>query len=267
MGDEEPDDRVRGMGDAAKQAAAGMALFGGEDEIEFDKDAAQKFKDETDEQIKAFQAEAAALTGKDNKKMRDAKTKEANGLKVTEKYIDALKVLKELKPPNGNFAKVKASAKAAAQPAKAAEVAAEPEKEKKAEKKPKKESAGISREEKDELEKLKNNIIERKKALKEGGMSGGQMNKDEEIVGWVNRMNELKEKENPGGLKAAKEEKKGGKKGKKLDSETMARLEQLQNDFAEYEEKLRTEFKYSKKEIAADPDYKDMKKEIELLNK
>jgi hypothetical protein len=269
MGDE--DDRVRGMGEAEKQAAAGMALFGGEETVEFDKDAAQKFKDETDEQIKALQAEAAALTGKDNKKMRDAKNKEASGLKVTEKYIDALKVIKELKPPNGNFAKVKAGAPAAAAPAKAAEAAAEPEKDDKkkadkADKKDKKESAGISRAEKDELEKLKNDIIERKKALKEQGMSGGQMNKDEQIVGWVNRMNELKEKENPGALKAAKEEKKGGKK-KKLDSESMAMLEQKQKELAEYEEKLRTEFKYSKKDIQNDPDYKDMKKEIDALNK
>merc|ERR1712007_44672 len=97
------------------------------------------------------------------------------------------------------------------------------EKEDKKEKK--KESAGISRAEKDELEKLKNQIIDKKKALKEQGMSGGQMNKDEEIVAWVARMNELKEKENPGGLAAQKEDKKKGKK-KALDSETMAMLEQ-----------------------------------------
>merc|ERR1712139_720106 len=106
-----------------------------------------------------------------------------------------------------------------------------------------------------------NQIIEKKKALKEQGMSGGQMNKDEEIVAWVSRMNELKEKENPGALQAAKDEKKAPKK-KKLDSETMAMLEQKKKGFEEYTEKLRTEFKYSKKEIAADPDYCDMKAEI-----
>merc|ERR1711934_979039 len=124
-----------------------------------------------------------------------------------------------------------------------------------------KESAGISREEKDELERLKNQIIEKKKALKESGMSGGQMNKDEEIVAWVSRMNELKEKENPGALAAAKDEKKAPKK-KKLDSETQSMLEDKKKAFEEYAEKLRTEFKYSKKEIAADPDYCDMKAEI-----
>merc|ERR1711972_613196 len=73
------------------------------------------------------------------------------------------------------------------------------EEKKKDDKKPKKqESAGISKAERDELEKLKNDIIARKKELKDSGMSGGQINKDEQVVGWVNRMNELKEKENPG---------------------------------------------------------------------
>merc|ERR1712139_651927 len=72
--------------------------------------------------------------------------------------------------------------------------------------KPKKamESAGISPAERAELEKLKNDIIARKKELKEGGMSGGQINKDEQVAAWVVRMNELKEKENPGGLAAQK---------------------------------------------------------------
>merc|ERR1711907_878232 len=132
-------------------------------------------------------------------------------------------------------------------------------------KKENKESAGISRAEKDELEKLKNDIIERKKKLKEEGMSGGQMNKDAEIVSWVARMNELKEKENPGSLAAAKEEQKSSKKKGKLSGDALKQLEEKQKALQEYEEKLRTEFKYSKKEIAADPDYKDMKAEIEKL--
>merc|ERR1712188_221912 len=97
---------------------------------------------------------------------------------------------------------------------------------KKEDKKPKKqESAGISKAERDELEKLKNDIIAKKKELKEQGMSGGQMNKDAEIVAWVARMNELKEKENPGAAAAAKEEK-GGKKKKVLDSAAQAQLEE-----------------------------------------
>merc|ERR1711988_1119346 len=245
------------------------ALFKKEEEAEFDTEAAQKFKDTADADIKKLMDEAEALTGKDNKKARKAKEKEASDKKVTKEYIDAVKVLKGLKPPNGNFLKASAAQAeekpaAAAAPAPDAKAAPmEKDDKKKAEKddKKKKESAGISRAEKDELEKLKNQIIEKKKALKEQGMSGGQMNKDEEIVAWVARMNELKEKENPGGLAAQKEEKKAPKK-KKLDSETQAMLEDKKKAFEEYAEKLRTEFKYSKKEIAADPDYCDMKAEI-----
>merc|ERR1711879_480271 len=225
--------------------------------------------------IKKLMDEAEALTGKDNKKARKAKEKEASAKKVTKEYIDALKVLKGVKPPNGNFLKTSAvqpEAKPAATeaaPAPDAKAApAEKDDKKKAEKddKKKKESAGISRAEKDELEKIKNQIIEKKKALKEQGMSGGQMNKDEEIVAWVARMNELKEKENPGALAAAKEEKKAPKK-KKLDSETMAMLEQKKKEFEEYTEKLRTEFKYSKKDIAADSDYQEMKAVIDKMSK
>merc|ERR1712032_830299 len=130
--------------------------------------------------------------------------------------------------------------------------------------KKKTENAGISREEKKELEDLKNKIIDKKKSLKEQGMSGGQMNKDPEIVEWVKRMTELKEKENPGAAAAAQEEKKGKKK-KALSSEETAMLEQKKKEFEEYAERLRTEFKYSKKEIAQDPDYKEMQAEIKKL--
>merc|ERR1719359_2301376 len=80
---------------------------------------------------------------------------------------------------------------------------------KKADAKPakKQDSAGISKAERDELEKIKNDIIARKAELKAGGMSGGQINKDEQVVGWVARMNELKEKESPGSTTVKKDEK------------------------------------------------------------
>merc|ERR1712151_358634 len=86
--------------------------------------------------------------------------------------------------------------------------------------KPKKtaESAGISKAERDELEKLKNDIIARKKELKDQGMSGGQMNKDEQIVAWVSRMNELKEKECPGSTAAGKKDDKEKKKEGKVNN-------------------------------------------------
>merc|ERR1712232_934331 len=151
-----------------------------------------------------------------------------------------------------------AAADAAAAPAE--EETGDASEEKRRQKTEKTESAGISKAERDELEKLKNDIIARKKELKEGGMSGGQMNKDEQVVAWVNRMNELKEKECPGSTAkggAGGDEKKSGKK-KALSAEAEAQLENLEREIEEYKMKLTTEFKYSKKEIAADPDMVDM---------
>jgi len=67
---EEEQERVKGGAEVAKQAAAGLALFAQEGAavIEVDKEAAQAFKDKTDAEVKALEDEAAALTGKDNKK-------------------------------------------------------------------------------------------------------------------------------------------------------------------------------------------------------
>ena len=45
------------------------------------------------------------------------------------------------------------------------------------------------------MEDLKQAIVERKSILKEQGLSGGQQNKDDEVVKMVARMNELKEKQ------------------------------------------------------------------------
>merc|ERR1712187_266427 len=103
-------------------------------------------------------------------------------MKQEEVYVDACKVVKGLPPPKGNFIK---SRKGGAAPEKKEEEAAAPAEEakkeaKKDDKKPKKvESAGISKAERDELEKLKKDSIERKAELKAQGMSGGQCNKDE----------------------------------------------------------------------------------------
>jgi hypothetical protein len=261
MGDDE--ENVKGGAQIKLLAEKGLALFAaqGEDEVELDTAAATKFKDEADAQFAALEAEAAALTGKDNKKARTEKSKEASEIKKTEKYIDATRVIKGQPPKNGNFGKVKSAAKAEAA-APAADAAGEDTKKPDAKKDDKKKpSAGISKEERDELEKLKNDIISRKKELKEAGMSGGQINKDAEIAGWVARMNDLKEKENPGVLKAQKEEKKGGSK-KKLSTEQQAAKETLENEIEEYKGKLKTEFGYSAKDIKADPDLVDMLKKL-----
>merc|ERR1712149_98282 len=79
---------------------------------------------------------------------------------------------------------------------------------KKEDKKPKKEqAAGISKEERQELEDLKNKIVARKTELKAQGLSGGQQNKDPEVATMVARMNELKEKESPGSTAKAGKDK------------------------------------------------------------
>merc|ERR1740121_449581 len=203
------------------------------------------------------------LTGKDNKKARTEKEKEKKAIKDSKQYIDAEKIAKGKEPSNGFFVIKKeeaaAPASAAAPVAEESNAGKKDEKEKKD--KPKKaiESAGISKAERDELEKLKNDIIARKKELKEQGMSGGQMNKDEQVVGWVTRMNELKEKECPGSSAGGKKDEKDKKKDAKSNKteEKMA----LEAKIEEYRQQLISEFKYSAKEIKADPDMADMIKQ------
>merc|ERR1712146_210129 len=102
--------------------------------------------------------------------------------------------------------------------------------EKKEKKQKEKESGGISAEERKELDKLKEDVIARKKDLKAEGMTGGQMNKDAQIVAWVKRMNGLNEK---AGELEKKEEKKS-----KGDPEA---LENLKKEIEAYKEKLKTE--------------------------
>merc|ERR1719265_586360 len=177
-----------------------MALFANqaEDEVTLDIPAATKFKEEADAKFAALEAEAALLTGKDNKKARTEKSKEASEVKKTPEYIDACKVIKGQTPKNGHFATIKAAAKKGDDAA--APAAAAPAEDEKKDDKKKKElkptaAAGISKEERAELDKLKNDIISRKKELKDSGMSGGQINKDEEVAAMVKRMNDLKELE------------------------------------------------------------------------
>merc|ERR1712084_166965 len=83
----------------------GMALFGTEDQVEYDVEAATAYKEEHDTKIKEKEDAAAALTGKDNKKARTELSKEVSTMKAEEQYIDACKVVKGLAPPKGNFVK------------------------------------------------------------------------------------------------------------------------------------------------------------------
>merc|ERR1712178_216677 len=133
---------------------------------------------------------------------------------------------------------------------------------KKDEKKTKKvESAGLSKAERDELEKLKKDIIERKAELKAQGLSGGQCNKDEQVVAWVARMTELKIKEDP--TLAEGDKKKDDKKEKKKPSSE--EKEALRQKLEEYRQQLKSEFGYSDKDVKADPDYADMQKQLSKL--
>jgi len=260
-------DGVKGMGADKAAAAAGMKLFKEAAAMELDTVGAEAYKKEIDGKIAALEAEAAALTGKDNKKARAEKSKEASNLKTEPKYIDACKVVKGLEPKNGHFATksqvVEPEPIVEAPAEEAAAVPAEETKEaKKKDDKPKKkqESAGLSPDERKELEQLKTDIIAKKAALKAEGLSGGQQNKHEDIVRMVGRMNELKEKENPGCLDKQKEDKKAKKKA--LSSDQLAQKEALEKEIEEYRGKLKSEFGYTAKDIKADPDLKEMEQKL-----
>merc|ERR1712060_579998 len=140
-------------------------------------------------------------------------------------------------------------------------------KRKKKRKAKKEESAGISPAERQELEQLKKDIIDRKAQLKAEGMSGGQQNKDAQVVQWVARMNELKEKESPGSTQ--KEDKKESKKKSTapLSTEEQRELDNLRGDIETYKHRLKTEFGYSNKDMKTDQDLIDMEKRLAELEK
>ncbi|CAJ1413805.1 unnamed protein product [Effrenium voratum] len=259
---------VRGTGGMLSQAEEGMKLFAqaAGTAAEFDRAGAEKYKAEVEQRIAGLEAEAALLTGKDNKKERAAKGKEVAELKAEQCYVDACKIVKGLEPKFGYF--VTKAAEVPVAPQEAAQEEAKVEKAKKESKKePKKEAAGLSPAETKELEDLKQAIVERKTILKEQGMSGGQQNKDEEVVKMVNRMNELKEKQDPGSTKKEKDAKKDSKKKTPLSAEEQKEFAQLQNEIEIYKAKLRTEFGYSNKDMKADPDLKDMEARLAAFEK
>jgi len=179
--------------------------------------------------------------------------------------------LKGLDAPNGNFMQKVASPSAAAKAeeekkareAEEAAAAAKDAKKKDDDKKPAKktESAGISKAERDELEKLKQDLIKRKAELKAQGLSGGQCNKDEQVVQWVARMQELKIKEDPtladGDGKMKKEKKDKDAKSNKTE-EKMA----LEKKIEDYRLELIQNFGYTNKDIKADPDMAEMVKAL-----
>merc|ERR1712054_472592 len=142
----------------------------------------------------------------------------------------------------------------------------EPKKEEKKSKK--QESAGISKEERQELEDLKNKIIAKKAELKAAGMSGGQQNKDPEVSAMVARMNELKEKESPGSTAKAGKDKGDSKKKKgALSTEEQKEMDDLKGQIEQYRERLTKEFGYSKKEIKADPEMQELEEKLKAFEK
>merc|ERR1712008_38577 len=207
----------------------------------------------------ALEAEVATLTGKDNKKERSAKNKQISVLKITPQYIDACKVIKGLEPKNGFFV-ISANKPAEKEAPKEAAKVEHPDA--KSDSKKKAESAGISQAERDELERLKNDIIARKTELKAAGMSGGQQNKDSQIVEWVTRMNELKEKAEPGSTTkdAKKDDKK--KSNAPLSAEEQQEADALSGEIELYKHKLKTEFGYSNKDIKGDPELQEMETKL-----
>jgi len=222
-----------------------------------DKARAEKILAEAAEQIKKIEAEIETLTGSANKKARNQKSKDIAALKKDEDYVDAERVLAGKEP----LSEKNKAAVAAPVEEKKEEVKEEvkEEKKKKADKKEKKaESGGISPEERKELEKLKEDVIARKKTLKEQGMTGGQMNKDAEIVGWVKRMNELKEK-------AGELEKKEDKKKEKVKKGGTEAIENLKKEIEAYKEKLKVEFGYTKADINKDEDIVAMTKKLKEM--
>jgi len=265
---------AKGTKEMTAQAERGMELFKKDatSEMTFDVPAATAFKEEQEAAIKAKEELAATLTGKDNKKQRSEVSKEISAMKSDAKYIDACKVVKGLPPPQGNFAVQTEVPKAAAEAP--AEEAPKPDPDAKAapkkEKAKKVESAGLSKAERDELEKLKADIIKRKADLKEQGLSGGQCNKDPEVVAWVARMQELRIKEDPSLADEGKDKGKGKdikkSKGALTESE-QKEMAKLETDLEEYRLKLIQEFGYSKKEVNADPDFKEMSDRLAALKK
>jgi len=272
------EDRVKGSRETMKQAEIGMKLFEQEAaaEVEYDIAGATTFKEGEDVKMAALDDVIKGLTGKDNKKAKTEKEKEKKAIKDSREYIDAEKVIKGKHPQNGFWVKksaeeeqreaaAAASAVAAAAKTQDAVSGGADDKVKEKKEKPKKaqESAGISPAERQELDKLKGDIIARKADLKGQGMSGGQMNKDEHIAAWVTRMNELKEKECPGSTAPTKG--KSADKKKATSTEQEAAISEVEREIEEYRVKLMTEFKYTKKEISADPDMQDLQANMKTL--
>merc|ERR1712224_681343 len=125
-----------------------------------------------------------------------------------------------------------------------------------------KEVKDLSEEEKQQMEKLKNNIVTKKAELKAEGVSGGQINKDSEIVEWVNKLNALKEKEAQLKGDMSAKDVKNAEKQKNGDEKEISKL---RDEIDAYKLKLKEEFGYSKQDINKDPDLVEMQKRFKEM--
>jgi len=224
-----------------------------------DKATAQKMIDAGLAEIASLETEIAGLSGKDNKKARNEKSRQQADIKKAADYIDAERVLADKEPLQEKFQAPKVVEEPKVETPKAAAPGSPKKDDKKKKAAGKEESAGISPAERKELDQCKADVIARKIQLKDEGMSGGQQNKDPEIVKWVLRMNELKAK--AGELEDKKEVKKKGKaKG------NVEEIEKLKKEIEDYKEKLKTEFGYTKSDINKDEDIMEMSKRLKAMN-
>jgi hypothetical protein len=238
---------------------------------------AQAILSETMMKVKGLEVEIDNLTGKENKKARNARSRVIAEMKKDVNYMDAERILagkEALSPmnrdPNTPSKKVgeydhlfATKATGVTSDGKLAYVAPTSDigvtpKSKKKEKK----ATDLSDEEKDQMEKLKSNIMTKKSELKAEGLSGGQINKDSDIVEWVAKLNALKEKEAQ--LKGAMSDKdaKNDVKQKKGDEKELARL---RDEIDAYKLKLKEEFGYSKQDINKDPDLVEMQQRFKEM--
>merc|ERR1719231_1806717 len=194
---------------------------------------AQAILAETMAKVKVLESEIDTLTGKDNKKARNAKSREIAELKKDANFVDAERILvgkepitptnktpQNAPPKKGEyddlFAGCDAGKMYVAPTTESLTFTSKKKKEKPAK--------GLSEKELEDMEKLKQNIMTKKAELKAEGMSGGQINKNSDIVDWVAKLNALKEKEAT--LKGNMTQKEAQKEasGKKGDEKEISRL-------------------------------------------
>merc|ERR1719224_73023 len=131
-----------------------------------------------------------SLPGKDNKKARNAKSREIAELKKDANFMDAERILvgkepitpsnktpQNAPPKKGEYDDLFANCDAGKMYVAATTESLTFTSKKKKEKKEK----GLSEKELEDMEKLKRNIVTKKSELKAEGMSGGQINKDSDI--------------------------------------------------------------------------------------